>query len=51
MSEVIYFRGDLDPVPVEVRNEKYPRSTGSVFDEHHYGPATQSVPAFFSNLA
>lgn len=25
--------------------------TGSVFDEHHYGPATQSVPAFFSNLA
>ena len=25
--------------------------TGSVFDEHHYGPATQSVPEFFSNLA
>jgi len=25
--------------------------TGSVFDEHHYGPATQIVPAFFSNLA
>ena len=25
--------------------------TGSVFDEHHYGPATQIVPAFFSKLA
>jgi NAD-dependent deacetylase len=25
--------------------------TGSVFDEHHYGQATQIVPTFFSNLA
>jgi NAD-dependent deacetylase len=25
--------------------------TGSVFDEHHYGQATQIVPTFFSSLA